>query len=164
MEGWPGSRVSIFVAKTLESAARGETLLPLLGMEEARQGFPPPTSIQAPPTAPSPASLTLWLPSWEKLLVPRTQFPGLIPRTDSAASEGIAFLSMGIRGSGRGGLRCAQRSRVRAQSSNAALSPRSAKSWLGFGFLIILGGGETYSVPPPFIPNSTQVTFWWANE
>lgn len=46
--------------------------------------FPPPTSIQAPPTAPSPASFTLWLPSWEKLLVPRTQFPGLIPRTEAA--------------------------------------------------------------------------------
>lgn len=34
-----------------------------------------------------------------------------------------------------------------AQSSGPAWSPLMLKSWLGFGFLIILGGGGTYPGP-----------------
>lgn len=105
--------------------------------------------------APHPAPPTLWLWTWETLLVLDAQDCGC----QASSSEEISLCFT----AGKPRLVLAQMKlgsppSAAAQSSGTAWSPLMPKSWLGFGFLIILGGRGTYP-GPLFTPNSTQVTF-----
>ena len=105
LERCPGSRVSVSMGKNLDSFARGETQLPLLGDGGVQAGLlqphsllsshPDPGSVSAP--HPSPAPPTLLLLTWEKLLVPKTRFPGLW----AARLQAPFCLTAGDRGPGR---------------------------------------------------------------
>ena len=108
LERCPGSRVSVSMGKNLDSFARGETQLPLLGDGGVQAGLLQPWSLLSshsdpgsgsapPPPPPTPTPSTLQLLTWEKLLVPKTRLPGLW----AARLQAPFCLTAGDRGPGR---------------------------------------------------------------
>ena len=154
------------MGKNLDSSARGKTKLPLLGDGGVQAGLlqprsllsshPDPGSVSAP--HPSTAPPTLWLLTWEKLLVPKSQFPGLW----AARLQAPFCLIAGDGGPGRSLAQiCVNEAGPQLRVVTAWSPWMPSPGWV-LVFQLFWASGDMSR--PPLTPSTTQVTFCWGCE